>query len=303
MSKYRSITFQTMQGLGDITWCLQRLYPHFEEAHIRIMYFDEAPLQKRSERLFKTMLPGFVKSCEMIPCTQDEYVYGYSTDFFVKDILDKYKEDAEKAEQTLFTFATNKQLEDGHKLDSLDNGLGFTETLPWEPLPSVVEFPEYAVLYVSGTKMNVKLWNLNEWREYINGIYKKFDITLPLVLTGAEFDRSTLQTLGMFLQTDGFKVGYYIGGDPQQTLDFLKRAKFFVGFQSGLNILCDQFDVPQIMMYFDFLKKLRTAWPKQKNLDNGSHQFFGFDETPSQVVEKTNSPLTYSGARSGELSP
>lgn len=291
MTKYKSITIKTVQGLGDIVWCLQRLYPYFEQVHIRIMMIKDEPLQKRSLPLFRSFFPDFVKSIEMVPCTPEEYNEVYKSDFYVTDILQEYKENEWAAQEKIYTFASNHQLELGERIEFLDPNLTIQETLPFSSKKAVTKFEGYATVYVSGTKMNIKSWSITDWAEYVSGVMHKFNIDLPIILTGAEFDTGTLSSLSMLLNMKGLTTDYYIGGDPQQTIDFLRRSEFFIGYQSGLNILCDQLDVPQIMLYFDFLKELRTSWPKKKNLKNGSHQVFGFESSWKEVLEQTNNIL------------
>lgn len=288
--KYKSLTFKTLQGLGDIVWCLQRLHPYFEEVHIKIMMINDEPLQRRSQPLFRAMFPDFVKSVEMEPCTNIEYNAIYNSYWYVENILKEYRDNEELAQNHVFTLASNKQLEDGLRLEQLEPQLSVTEVLPYSFKDATIPFTDYMILYVSGTKMDLKCWSEVQWVEYIELIYRKFNYKLPIILTGAEFDRNTLTTVGNLLHSNGHTVSYYIGGDPQQTLDFIRKAKFFVGYQSGLNILCDQLDVPQIMLYFDFLQKLRTSWPKQKNLENKTHQYFGFEDNPQLVATNTLRP-------------
>lgn len=290
--KYKSVTFKTMQGIGDIIWCLQRLYPYFEKVNIRIMEIggqveEINRVQKRSENFISRILPDFVESVEMWPCNDAEYQTLNKGDFFVGDIIGEYEKDPVAAEHKVFDFSSNHQLEQGWRLNELEPGMSIEETLPLYSSHADIAFEEWVTVYVSGSKAGLPTWSVTEWVDYVDKLYAKFNLTLPVVVTGAKFDIGTINTLGFMLEQKGYRVTYFVGQSAEYVIDLLKRTELFIGYQSGLNIICDQLDTPQIMLYFAELQKLRTAWPKQKNMDNGTHQIFGFDSSPDEVVEKT----------------
>jgi hypothetical protein len=67
-------------------------------------------------------------------------------------------------------------------------------------------------------------------------------------------------------------------------VDILQRSEFFIGYQSGLNILADNLDTPQMMLYFDNLKPMLYTWCKKENIKT---KFFAtvFSQTPKDAIK------------------
>ena len=82
----------------------------------------------------------------------------------------------------------------------------------------------------------------------------------------------------------GLEVATFIGRCPAQACHVIQHARAFIGYQSGLSILADNFDTPQVMLYFDILERLMYAWPKPGNIANRSYRPFLFAQTPTEVA-------------------
>jgi ADP-heptose:LPS heptosyltransferase len=72
---------------------------------------------------------------------------------------------------------------------------------------------------------------------------------------------------------------------PIKLLYVLKNSKFFIGYQSGLNVLADNLNVPQLMLYLPFLEKMLYSWPKKQNIESGIYNAAIFKQNINEIIK------------------
>ena len=146
--------------------------------------------------------------------------------------------------------------------------------------------PEYDVLFVckgilsEHTRLSPKLgvWPPHKWVEFMFQFWDKFG-QRPLIMIGAEYDEAAIDSCVQHLNpTDVF-----INHAATKVNHIIKNARWFLGYQSGLGILAENFGVKNVMMYFNYLDDLHYAWnhPTRK-----TYFPFPFRTEPHEVVEQ-----------------
>ena len=276
------LTVQVPQGLGDIFWVYQKLAPYFEQLNFRITLTEDNDISRRSEN-WLSLLPktGSVKG---IICPSEEYQNLIESKISVRDILLKW-ENGERFVQ----YSCNKYLEEGIRIDEIDDYLIDTN-VPILSKPFELPFDKYTTFYVSGsTKPNVMrshgVWDVEKWIEFLKLVYAKMNINYPVIVIGANFDEDVVLDVKQRLYQSGVPVESYIQIDPSHVCHILKNTKLFVGYQSGLNIIADNLDVPQIMLYFQILDKMQYTWCKRENI-NKKFQSALFSESFDSILQR-----------------
>jgi hypothetical protein len=221
--------------------------------------------------------------------SSEEYDEIAHTHFPIKYILDNFNDGC----QGPYNYACNHPLEQGIRIEDIDPGYEYEETvnIRCEPCPLVFQPGEYVTAYAAGGTAQVALnnmgvWTVDEWFDFIKSFYDKYDLKAPLLLIGASYDKDVLLNLEYKLRKADFKVHTYIDAWSANVTYILKNSICFLGYQSGLNILADNLDTPQVMLYFPFLDKMLYTWCKKGNIDNGKFNADIFTTKPQQVVDK-----------------
>lgn len=274
------ITVQVAQGLGDIFWVYQKLAPYFDRINFRICVATADPVSCRSAGWLK-LLPkvGYVDIKTYIG---DEYDRMASGKFYVNDIVKQWDSGIKEVK-----YCCNKFLEDGIRIDEIDEYRVETD-VPIRIQTFDIGFDEFITLYVSGGSKtaytaSLGVWTTDNWLQLIDSIYKKFNIDLPIVQIGANFDLDVMNEIENKLNSKNIPSKKYVQQSPDKVCYILEKTKLFLGYQSGLNVIADNLDTKQIMLYFKHLEKMQYTWCKQKNIKTA---FFSdlFTSTPEQVV-------------------
>lgn len=274
---------QVAQGLGDIFWVYQKLSPYFEKINFNISVIGKDSIQKRSEDWLR-LLPKCGKVNLKI-VTSENYDRMISGRYKVQDVINRFNAGEREIE-----YCCNRPLEEGVRLEDIDPlppEWGVPLVYPALPVP----FREYVTLYVSGTTKSpiaardYGIWSVDQWVELLNLVYKKKNLSLPVVLIGAEFDRDTTEEVQKKLTAQGYEVTSCIGKKPERVCNILKRSEFFIGYQSGLNIIADNLKVPQIMVYFPKLYKMLNTWCRKEHIGTIFHAGI-FSEGPAGIAER-----------------
>lgn len=138
-------------------------------------------------------------------------------------------------------------------------------------------FEEYIVLYISGNKISQE-WQPETYAELINNTFKKYNVEYPIILIGVEYDKEHLNLASIKLSEYGYKFIFFIEKPFENVIYVIKNAKYFIGYQSGLSILADNYDIPQTMLYFNFLDNLMYSWPKNTNIENNIYEGYRFQD-------------------------
>jgi hypothetical protein len=273
------LTVQVPQGLGDIFWVYQKLAPHFTKLYFQIALVHNDPVSRRSEDWLQLLPKCGGVSTKII--SHEKYEKLVSGKFLVKDVLRQWQSGINEVQ-----YSCNRFLEEGVRLDQIDD-YPIAEDVEMTREPFALPFDQYIVLYVSGNTnvLGTQVWSVAQWFDCLERICKKFSLNCPVVLIGASFDQHLIVQLEKALANWGWPVVSYVQAAPARICYLLQRSKLFIGYQSGLNIIADNFDVPQIMVYFDRLKPMMYTWCKRANVKTRFHAGI-FSQSPEEIVEQ-----------------
>lgn len=268
----KTITINTVQGIGDIFWCYQKLAPYFDVININVLYLEATAVQLRA-KAFCHMLPkvgtvGYVK----VPAP--EYKRITKSRFALPD-----------GSVPIVDYAVNAPLEHGVNLRELDHDTRIEEFVDLG-LPTSVDQDDYLCVFVSGTQ-NHLCWKPPTWLAAIRQLAARLDLK-RIALIGAEWD-IIIQSV-MQAELSEFEVRNYTGIlDIADSVDIIRRARYFVGFQSGLNVIAENYDVPQLMLYYKHLEPMLYTWCKPQNTRT-KFTAATFDDNFSKVLSDLTLP-------------
>jgi hypothetical protein len=276
--KYNTITIKTVQGVGDVFWVYQKLYNHFDIINLIICVVDlNCPVQKRVLPFLK-LLPK-VKYLKLELVTSNYYDNLAKIKKTIPELLDEWNNN----KSAVFEYAVNKWLEDGVRIDQIDSySILDNVYLINKHVYIPYNTKEYITLYISGNKISQE-WQPEKYSKLIHNTFLKNKIKYPIILLGAEYDKKHLLIAGNELINYGYDVYYFIEKPFENVIYVIKNSKYFIGYQSGLSILADNYDVPQTMLYFNFLGDVMYSWPKQKNVDSNIYNAFKFNENINMI--------------------
>ncbi len=280
----KDITINTPQGIGDIFWCYQKLSPYFDRININILIMHTDVVQVRAKDWLR-LLPK-VGDINLKTVKQNYYDQVIGKHWPMAEVLS-----LREAGNWEIDYAVNKPLEDGVRLEDIDPEYKVEWNVPIEitPCPREFEGENYICLYISGGTKNpdvirdCKVWMPFQWAKLILGLYQRFKWTYPIILIGASYDRQIAEGMARCFPVHGIRTHCYIDSYPANVLYLIQQSKLFIGYQSGLNILADNMNVKQIMMYFPRLDAMRNSWPKKDHL-NTLHFPCLFSSTAEEVV-------------------
>jgi hypothetical protein len=195
-------------------------------------------------------------------------------------------------------YCCNKWLEDGVRIEDIDPGAMVGWDIPLkhdnEPLP----FSEYSLLFLpkttlletySATDPFYMIWNIESYVELLRLVYERYSKSWPVIVIGADFDKIVEKPTCDILTQKGFVNYSMFGENPSKVINIIKNAKLFIGYQSGLNVIADNFDIPQIMLYWPMIDKeryygFRHSWCKKKNIGS-IYCATTFDCSPREIIE------------------
>ena len=262
----------TVQGIGDIFWCYQKLAPYVDSLDLRILCVSNNEVQHRAKAF-----------CEMLPKVASvKYVCGppsrYGTVSRSRyDLLEVLSLGAVMP----VDYAVNAPLEQGIPLRQVDPGMAIEEYVSLRGVPD--EAPpqdDYLCLFVAGAKTGDQ-YSAVRWALAAARLARRLG-TDTVRIIGAGWDLRQQEELPPHLNT--FNVHSHIGAALPETIDIIRRSRFFFGYQSGLNVLADNYDVPQLMVYYNKLRLMQYTWPKPANVRTRFHAMT-FGESPQDVIE------------------
>lgn len=291
-NKMAHITVGVPEGIGDIIWVYRKVKPYCNTMTVVINHTNQKTtglLQQIHERSVQTIrsFPGVVDV---------QHRYGFRhwgpEKMHLKDIFNALPASTKKAS---IDFIANAYLEEGVPLEDIDKELA----VEWDMNLQVEENPlvkdiagKYLLLYVCeytsrpDKDRDLKLWSTQEWATLANNILKKKKVDMPIVILGAEFDRKTAVEVQEHLQKFGRDVRLCIGQEPGKLFYTLKNCQYFIGYQSGLNILADELDAKHMIVYFPKLRTMKDSWAKPANRKNGNFNYAYFDEGIGEVLKR-----------------
>jgi hypothetical protein len=289
----RDITLRVCQGIGDIFWVYQKFSPYFDAINFTISSVGPNAAREQRAIPFLKVLPK-IGNITVQPTTSDDYTRIAQGYFSMSNIMKKYG-----PRSKIFDYACNKPLEDGIRIEMIDPEYPIEETVPFPieimPLP----FDNYLCLYVcADIKKEVPakihgLWEANKWAEVIQILCQKQKTKLPIVLVGAFYDLDVIVDLERSLKQMDFQTCVFVDLDFKNLFYVIKNSQFLVGYQSGINIITDNLDVPQLMIYFPILEKMMYTWAKKKNIDAGIFNAALFSQNHIDIAKNLKIPLPW----------
>lgn len=279
---WKTVSLNVCQGVGDTFWVYQKFSPHVDYINFNICYVqgDNYKLNTRAIEFLK-LLPK-VSCIKMKSISGNRNVNIVNGRFLMKGIFDNLRIE--------YDYACNNALENGIRLDEIDKEYAIEETVDIAYKEIALPFKDYVTIAVSGTTLYEKiakdnlLWSVDEWVYFIELLYEKYKLTNPVILIGASYDRDVCIQLENKLKKYNYKVATYIDYKPENVIYIIKNSFLFIGYQSGLNILADNLDVKQVMIYFNHLEPMKYTWCKKKNIKTLFHADI-FLNKPNKVIE------------------
>lgn len=277
------VTIRTVQGLGDIIWVYQKLAPYFRKLNFTIYVTKDDPVQRRCADWMRIFEQTGTVDFEIVP----HKVYHKAAHHFyrIQDCFDDYK--AGKPVE----YAVNGWLDNGIKLDEIDPGAMVAHDINIKQ-ERIATPPEYLALYVShGSAIvanqknpRVGVWSCEQWAKFTNDFYDRMGIKLPIVLLGANFDKDAMDRM-VELLSPRHEIQVMMHESPEVVAGALAGAKYFIGYQSGLHVLCDLLGTPQIILLFNSLRPMLDTWCRQERIGK---QFISacFDDNPDQTLDR-----------------
>ena len=267
----REITVITPQGIGDIWWVYQKLYPYYDEINIRVMTLDTTKHQTRAFP-WVAQWPK-VKSVEMHLSTHEQYM-----------ALAQSKPHLTGTEEGTISYAANKLLEEGTRIEDIDPSVPVAWDIPLQTNDSLQTPEKYISVFISGNYPPY-VWSTAQWAEFIDKFYSYggYDKSYSICLLGAFYDKDILTQLKNLLASKNYDTHIYIDCDPAAVLGLLKKSEWYLGYQSGLNVLADNLGVKQVMVYFPEIRPMLYSWCKKEHIKT---KFFAstFDRSPEEVM-------------------
>ena len=267
------------QGLGDIFWCYRKLYNYFDEINLKVyVTSDTHTIEMRSMKLFDGYPKiGTVKAEVAVP----QLVYQLPKKIIRLDDILK----PDNPNPFEFEYVVNKWMELGNKLEDIDVNYEVAWDIPI-PTSPVKDLPsQYILLYISGDtrKLGNTVWLLSDWVKLVMEVRKKHD--LPIVLVGAGFDSWVQERIIPLLNMNNIPVQVVTDLSSTELNYVVDKAEWLLGYQSGISILADHFDTKQLMVYFSGLDKMKDAWVKPKNRNNGTFHYCWFKDPIEKAVQ------------------
>lgn len=239
--RLRILTIDTVQGVGDIFWVYQKLSPHCDLINFNLLITAPDPVQERAKP-FIDLLPK-VGAVVFKQVPGDEYVRAARCRPLIHETTDGC------------VYAVNNYLESGTRLDDIDGDVEWAVQFNVSPLR--VREGRYVCMYVSGSPRHYHdKFTPVDWAE----LFVKLNIPDDLVLVGAEYDRWMLDEVGAELTKRAVAFETCIAQPAETIIRLLRDARLMIGFQSGLNVIANNYGVPTIMVDFNHLRPMARTW-------------------------------------------
>lgn len=269
----KTITLNVPQGVGDIFWIYQKVEPFFDEINFNILVVHANVVQYRAKK-FVELLPK-VKKVGFTLVNGDYYARVAALRRPVTDIL---------GGKSVYDYAVNKPLEEGVRLEDIDAGQQVAWDIKFNVPAERVKENKYVLFYTSGNKHDSS-WSSDHWYQLLASLVQNGYREHEFVMFGAQYDMPSLTGVGAAIQKHlGVKVSWQIDGPTTDAIRFLRDADLFIGYQSGLNIIADNYNTKQIMVYFNWLDKMKYSWCHKENIKT---KFFAyiFQNSPALIAK------------------
>lgn len=263
------ITINTVQGIGDIFWCYQKLSPHFDRINVNVLCLSQSAVQHRA-RPFLRMLPK-VGAVQYVEVPGPRYKAVASMWPNLADVL---------REGGTVDYAVNHPLEQGVNLREIDPGAAVADFVDLGLAPTV-ERGGYLCVFVAGSR-NSQNWTPAQWVVAIRRLCARLG-TDHVKLIGAGWDVLIQAEVERGLA--GLRVENHVDRlTLADSLEMIRGARLFFGFQSGLHVIADNYGVPQLMVYYEMLARMLWTWCKPEHVGT-VYQAATFKSSPEAVAD------------------
>ena len=178
--------------------------------------------------------------------------------FCMNELLRKYDEG-----QRTFLYGVNGPVERGTPLEDLDKEKCESYLTVKSEKCDIPD--DYYIFYCSGSTdsphcMNGPngTWPLEKWHKFLVKTHEKLGGTA--VFMGATYDVNVLKSFEEFALKNHINFRTYRNEEPAKVMHVIKNAKFFIGYQSGLNVLADNEKIRQVELIFNKYRQIPYMW-------------------------------------------
>ncbi len=293
-TKFKHLKVGVPEGIGDIIWVYRKCMPYCEKISFIINHVGKEGTRQQSEIQHRSdnvamQLPN-VKSVS--------HQFGFPSwthnEMHLKDVFAEILPGTKTAR---IDYICNALLDRGVYLEDIDRDLKVQWDMKLETkiCPEVSEYNgEYIVVYISGDTERggdrENRWNVDQWVQFLCAAMKKIRKELPVIFIGAKFDEDTLINISKLYERARGRKNYkvLIAKEAHELFYILKNCRLFIGYQSGLNILADEFNTKQLILYFTNLRDMKDSWVKPINRKNGKFNYAYFGEPINNILDRMN---------------
>lgn len=291
--KTKTITLNVPQGVGDILWIYQKFCNHIDRINFNIIvtqyqYNENSKLRDRSVNFLKLL--DKVGDINLIIKSSDYYHRVANTRYSMESILENNRGPQD--------YSCNLALEQNTRIEDIDPNYTVNHNIHINHDHQNLTIKnqtkqKYIVLYVSGSTLiptvqaKHSLWSVQEWCKFLDKFFNNNQLSAQdytVVLIGANYDSDVIARIRDILRQK-YSILTFIDLDPFNLVALIKEAFYFIGYQSGLNVIADIYNVPQIMIYFPYLQNMLYSWCKKEHIKS---IFFAttFKDDPETAAEK-----------------
>jgi hypothetical protein len=290
-----SVTCLTEQGVGDSFWTYQKIAPFYKEINFILGGGENNRLQRRAEGMLK-LLPK-VESVTFQVVDGQKYNEMATAKKKVKDFLDQGLD--------YYEYSVSQYYREGIRIEEIEPGMPLAWNVPL-PTEKVDTFDQYISLTASGlgTGTRPDVWSPQKYINLINLFKIKYGMPkdFPVVVLGASFDEWLVKVFASLLNRDKVPNQIFVDHPFKDVFYLLKNSTFFFGYQSGLNLLADNMNVPQLMIWFNELGRIPFTFAKRSNIAKGVYNATFFSRDLQEIVDNDIRILELPGGfkRSGD---
>ena len=285
------VVLNVPQGIGDAFWVYQKFAPHVDRINFNIQQFEDRDekVQNRAADFIR-LLPkagavgkAFVKLAA--------YTRVASSFYPMRGVFERAARGYPSCD-----YACNLPIEQGVRIERIDPDYPIQQTVSLPEEPVAVPYSRYVVVFVAAASMLPGaeeihlLWRLERWVELVTLIYRKRMISCPIVVVGASYDRPASELFSEGASAAGIENVILTDLPAKNVVYVLRRAVFFIGHQSGLNVLADNMGVRQLMLYSKTLHRMLYAWCAPGHAGRIFHAAL-FSQSPAEVADRLRCDL------------
>lgn len=267
------LTFEVPPGLGDITWCYQKIFDLLgPERNVSFKICGDKP-HRGSD--FVDTLPGITN-----------LGYGRSYVLTKREIV-PYKSDLSKLDSGTYAISLNPWLEAGRQIDKAYPFQKAKYHFQTRITPEQFDRAECFLNLASGEgfkigfycssyahRKDLGFWSVDEWVHFLKMIQDLYP-TAKFVALGAKYDDRTFDVYTRAVLA-GLNVTSTLGiANVAVTKQIIAGLDYFFAFPSGLGIIADVVDTPCTMWYWSNLipenEKFPNSYADPINVESGRH--------------------------------